>query len=87
MEGICLKPFKKLRYVQKIGRREEEKKKKKSTTLGDKLVHSYLPPTRESSWLGVKLKGCFKCHHCNHWDNVMQGKTFLDVKTKKDLFY
>ncbi len=47
---------------------------RKCTTLGDKLVHSYLPPNRVSSWLGNKPKGCFKCHHCNHCDNVVQDE-------------
>lgn len=53
---------------------------KKVKPHGTKYI--YLPPTCESSRLGDKLKGCFKCPHCNHCHNVVQGKTFLDENVK-----
>ena len=55
---------------------------RRAPTLRDKLVHNFLPPTRNESWLKRPI-GCYKCMNCPHCSNVQQTKTFIDFKTKK----
>lgn len=56
---------------------------RKAPTIKDRVVRSYMPAMKRTTWLDRGIQGMFKCGHCNHCENVIQTKSFMDVCTKK----
>ena len=56
---------------------------KRAPTIGDKLVHSYLPGDKKNTWLERRPQGFFKCGRCNHCTTMQQTNTFTDVHAQK----
>ena len=55
---------------------------RRAPTLRDKLMHSHLAPLKKGCWLNKPI-GMFRCMNCPHCTNVLQTKTFVDLKTQK----
>lgn len=57
---------------------------KRAPSIKDKLVKSYLPDRKEKTWIQKDLYGTYKCGSCKHCEGIIQSKTFLDLRTKKE---
>ncbi|KAL2076917.1 hypothetical protein ACEWY4_027491 [Coilia grayii] len=57
---------------------------KRAPSIKDKLVKSFLPDTKERSWLHKDLWGTYTCGSCKHCEGIITCKTFLDLQTQKE---
>lgn len=50
---------------------------RKAPTLSDRLVHSYLSPVKQKTWIDTKA-GCYRCGSCSFCENIQKTNTFMD---------